>query len=143
FLTLVGLTALLVGGIGVANAVKSHLDRKRDVIGTLKAVGATGGEVFAIYLVQILLVALLASIIGAALGATFPFLIAWAFAPVIPLPIAPTLHPGTLALSIVYGLFTALAFALWPLARAHDVSVATLFRDMFTAERRWPQRRYV
>ena len=143
FLTLVGLTALLVGGVGVANAVKSHLDRKRDVIGTLKAVGATGGEVFAIYLVQILLVALFASIIGAALGATLPFLIAWAFATVIPLPIAPTLHPGTLALSIVYGLFTALAFALWPLARAHDVSVATLFRDLFTAERRWPQRRYV
>jgi putative ABC transport system permease protein len=143
FLTLVGLTALLVGGVGVANAVKSHLDRKRDVIGTLKAVGATGGEVFAIYLVQILLVALLASIIGAALGATFPFLIAWAFGLIIPLPIAPTLHPGTLALSIVYGLVTALAFALWPLARAHDVSVAALFRDLFTAERRWPQRRYV
>ena len=41
FLTLVGLTALLVGGVGVANAVKSHLDRKRDVIATMKALGAT------------------------------------------------------------------------------------------------------
>jgi putative ABC transport system permease protein len=143
FLTLVGLTALLVGGVGVANAVKSHLDRKRDVIGTLKAVGATGGEVFAIYLVQILLVALLASVMGAALGAMLPFLIAWVFGLIIPLPIAPSVHLGTLALSILYGLLTALAFALWPLARAHDVSVAALFRDLFTAERRWPQRRYV
>ena len=53
FLTLVGLTALLVGGVGVANAVKSHLDRKRDVIATLKSLGATGGRVFAIYLVQV------------------------------------------------------------------------------------------
>jgi putative ABC transport system permease protein len=44
FLTLVGLTALLVGGVGVANAVKSHIDRKRDVIATLKALGATGGR---------------------------------------------------------------------------------------------------
>ena len=50
FLTLVGLTALLVGGVGVANAVKRYLDRKRDVIATLKALGATGGRVFAIYL---------------------------------------------------------------------------------------------
>jgi putative ABC transport system permease protein len=32
FLTLVGLAALLVGGVGVANAVKSHIDRRRDVI---------------------------------------------------------------------------------------------------------------
>jgi putative ABC transport system permease protein len=143
YLTLVGLTALLVGGVGVANAVKSHLDRKRDVIGTLKAVGATGGDVFAIYLVQILLVALIASIIGAALGATLPYLIVWTLATNIPLPVSPALHPGVLALSIVYGLLTALAFALWPLARAQEVSVATLFRDMIGGERRWPHRRYV
>ena len=62
FLTLVGLTALLVGGVGVANAVKSHLDRKRDVIATLKSLGATGGRVFAIYLLQVLVL----SLIGAA-----------------------------------------------------------------------------
>ncbi|HEY4407098.1 MAG TPA: ABC transporter permease, partial [Xanthobacteraceae bacterium] len=53
YLTLVGLTALLVGGVGVANAVKAHLDRKRAVIATLKSVGATGTDVFAIYLVQV------------------------------------------------------------------------------------------
>ena len=51
YLTLVGLTALLVGGVGVANAVKSHLDRKRDVIATMKSLGATGRRVFAIYLI--------------------------------------------------------------------------------------------
>ena len=46
YLTLVGLTALLVGGVGVANAIKGHLDRKRDVIATLKSLGATGRGVF-------------------------------------------------------------------------------------------------
>ena len=50
-----------------------------------------------------------------ALGAALPFCIVWAFGAIIPLPIAPALHPGALALSIVYGLLTALAFALWPL----------------------------
>ena len=64
FLTLVGLAALLVGGVGVANAVKSHLDRKRDVIATLKALGATGDGVFTIYLVQIVMLALIGSLIG-------------------------------------------------------------------------------
>jgi putative ABC transport system permease protein len=143
FLTLVGLTTLLVGGVGVANAVASHLARKRDVIGTMKALGATGGGVFAIYCTEIMLVALVATCIGAALGAALPFVIASAFGSIIPLPVAPALHPGVLVLSIVFGLLTALAFALWPLGRAHDISVSMLFRDQIAAERPWPRRRYV
>ena len=143
FLTLVALTALLVGGVGVANAVASHLARKRDTIATLKALGATGGSVFAIYCSQIVLVALFATCIGAGLGAALPFAIASIFGAMIPLPVAPSLHPAVLALSIAYGLLTALAFALWPLGRAHDISVSMLFRDQVAAERKWPRRRYV
>ena len=143
FLTLVALTALLVGGVGVANAVASHLARKRDAIATMKALGATGGGVFAIYSAQIMLVALFATSIGAGLGAALPFVISWAFGAIIPLPVAPALHPAVLTLSIAYGLLTALAFALWPLGRAHDISVSMLFRDEVTAERSWPRRRYV
>ena len=48
-----------------------------------------------------------------------------------------------LALSLAYGLLTALAFALWPLGRAHDVPVSMLFRDQIAAERRWPRRPYI
>ena len=70
------MTALLVGGVGVANAVASHLARKRDTIATLKALGATGGDVFAVYCAQIMLVALFATCIGAGLGAALPFAMA-------------------------------------------------------------------
>jgi putative ABC transport system permease protein len=143
FLTLVGLTTLLVGGVGVANAVSAHLARKRDSIATMKALGATGGSVFAIYCMQMLLVALVAAAIGAMLGAALPYLLSWAFGAIIPFPVDPSLHPSVLALSILYGLLTALAFALWPLGRAHEISVSMLFRDQVAAERRWPRRRYV
>jgi putative ABC transport system permease protein len=143
FLTLVAFTALLVGGVGVANAVASHLARKRDAIATMKALGATGGDVFAVYCSQIMLVALFATFIGAGLGAALPFLIVWAFGALIPLPVAPSINPAVLTLSIVYGLLTALAFALWPLGRAHDISVSMLFRDQVAAKRGWPRRRYV
>jgi putative ABC transport system permease protein len=143
FLTLVGLTALLVGGVGVANAVKSHIDRKRDTIATLKALGASGGRVFAIYLWQVLLLSAAGAAIGLACGAALPFAIAAAFGAIIPLPIAPALQPAELALAFGYGLLTALAFALWPLGRAHDVPVSALFRDVVSPERRWPRRRYV
>jgi putative ABC transport system permease protein len=143
FLTLVALTALLVGGVGVANAVASHLARKRGAIATMKTLGATGGSVFAIYGSQIMLVALFATLVGALLGAALPFAIEQIFGALIPLPVAPALHFPELFLSIAYGLLTALAFALWPLGRAHDISVSSLFRDQIAAERAWPRRRYV
>jgi putative ABC transport system permease protein len=142
FLTLVALTTLLVGGVGVANAVASHLAGRRDAIGTMKALGATGGDIFAVYCAEIGLVALVATAIGAAIGAALPFAIASWLGTVIPLPVAPSLHPGILLLSVCYGLLTAFAFALWPLGRAHDITVSMLFRDQVAGERRWPRRRY-
>ena len=143
YLTLVGLTALLVGGVGVANAVKGHLDRRREAVATLKALGATGSRVFAIHLTEVLLLAGLAALPGLAIGAALPFLVAWGFGAVLPLPIAPALDPGGLALALLYGLLTAAAFALWPLGRAHDVPVSALFRDQVAGDRRWPRRPYV
>ncbi len=143
FLTLVGLTALLVGGVGVANAVKSHLDERRDVIATFKALGAAGRDVFTIYLTQVMLLAVVGAIIGLIAGAGLPFLIVGAFGHIFPLPVEASLHPGELALSFVYGLLTALTFALWPLGRAHDTPVATLFREGVSPEFAWPRRRYV
>ncbi len=141
FLTLVGLAALLVGGVGVANAVRSHLDQRRDVIATFKALGATGREVFAIYLIQVMLLAALGAGIGLVLGAATPYVIAGAFGKVLPLPVAPMLHPAGLALALLYGLLSALAFALWPLGRVHDVPVAALFREDIAPQPRRPRPR--
>ena len=53
FLTLVGLTALLVGGVGIANAVRAYLATKTETIAALKSLGAPRRAVFATYLVQI------------------------------------------------------------------------------------------
>jgi len=143
YLTLVGLTALLIGGVGVANAVKSHVDRRWEVIATMKSLGATGPRVFAIYLFQVLVLAALGTIPGLVAGAALPFLLAWGLGGVLPLPLAPALHPGDLALALLYGLMTALAFAIWPLGRAHDVPVSALFRDEVVADWRPPPRRYI
>ena len=143
YLTLVGLTALLVGGVGVANAVKHYLDRRRDTIATLKSLGATGGRVFAIYLAEVMLLATIGTVIGLIVGAMLPFAIAYAFGNVLPLPIEPALHAAELSFAVIYGFLTALAFALWPLGRAHDVPVSALYRDAVAPERRIPRKRYV
>jgi putative ABC transport system permease protein len=143
YLTLVGLATLLIGGVGVANAVASHLARNRETIATLKALGASGGAIFAVYCTEILAVALAATLLGAALGAALPFAITYLFGTVLPLPVEPAVQPGVLALSIVYGVLTALAFSLWPLGRAHDISVSMLFRDQVAGGRSWPRARYI
>jgi len=143
FLTLVGLAALLVGGVGVANAVKSHIDRRLDVIAALKALGATGRDLFSIYLTQVIVLAGLGSVLGLAAGAALPFVIVALFGRLLPLPMVPALHGSELALALVYGLLTALAFGLWPLGRVHDVPVAALFRDAVVAEWHRPRWRYL
>lgn len=134
FLTLVGLAALLIGGIGVVNAVESHLARRRDVIATFKALGASTTMVFAIYLLQVLMLALVGALIGAALGTLLPYAILAVFGHLLPLPIEPGIYPGTLALALLYGIFAALAFALGPLMRVRDVPAAVLFRAEVAGE---------
>jgi putative ABC transport system permease protein len=143
FLTLVGLAALLVGGVGVANAVKSHIDRRREVVASFKALGATGRDVFTIYLTQVVVLAVIGSVIGLAAGAALPFIIVGLFGKLLPLPVIPALHPDELALSFIYGLLTALAFGLWPLGRVHDVPVAALFRETVTSEWHRPRLSYL
>ncbi|NIX75348.1 ABC transporter permease [Microvirga terricola] len=142
FLTLVGLTALLVGGVGVANAVRGFVDRKRASIATLKSLGAPGGQVVRLYLTQVMLIAAIGVGIGLVVGAALPFVVTGLFGHLLPIPIQPTLAWSELGIASLYGFLTALVFALGPLGRAHDVPVSGLFRDQIDPERRWPRRRY-
>ena len=143
FLTLVGLTALVVGGVGVANAVRSYLDAKRPVIATFRCLGADGDFVFRVYLIQILCLAGLGIAAGLVLGALIPFVAAGFIAAVLPIKAIASVYPAELGLGVLYGGLTALAFALWPLGRAHDVPPSLLFRDDASATRAWPRKRYL
>lgn len=143
FLTLVGLTALVVGGVGVANAIRAFLDTKREVIASFKCLGATGGFVFQIYLIQMLALAGIGIAIGLVIGAVIPFAAATALAGVLPVKLAAAIYPTELGLGLIYGLLTALAFAVWPLGRAHDVPPTALFRDIVSTGSKLPRKRYL
>ncbi|MCA1442016.1 ABC transporter permease [Ensifer sp. IC4062] len=129
FLTLVGLTALIVGGVGVANAVRAYLDGKRSVIATFKCLGAPASLVAMIYLAQILMIALIGIGIGLVFGALIPFVAAQFLADVLPVPTSFQLYPSALGLAALFGLLTALAFAILPLGRARRVPATALFRQ--------------
>ncbi|MEJ8574791.1 ABC transporter permease [Microbaculum marinum] len=134
FLTLVGLTALVVGGVGVANAVSAYLDGRRDTIATLKSLGAGGGLIFRSYLAEILLLACGAIAVGIAAGALTPWLAGSALAGILPVADAvPGLYPVVLVQALAYGALIALAFALWPLGRAREIPATALYREHVAA----------
>lgn len=128
FLTLVGLSALLVGGIGVANAVRSHIESKTSVIATLKSIGASHGLVLRIYFLQILVLALIGIGIGLLIGAVTPAIIAPLLAGRLPIDV--TLGPAlpSLIIATSFGVLTTLVFALPSLLRAREIPAARLFR---------------
>ncbi|HVO15670.1 MAG TPA: FtsX-like permease family protein [Alphaproteobacteria bacterium] len=138
YLTLVGLTALLVGGVGVANSVKSYLDGRTRTIATLKCLGAPAALIFRTYLAQIAILAAFGIAIGLVVGAAAPYALVKLVEAQLPVPARLGVYPGPLLLAAAYGVLTALAFSLWPLARARDVAPAALFRDLVAPTRRMP-----
>jgi putative ABC transport system permease protein len=143
FLTLVGLTALVVGGVGVANAVSAYLDGKRGVVATFKSLGASGRFVFGLYLTQILFMAAIGIVIGLILAALMPFAASAALSTFIPVPAEAGVYPGALALAVAFGVLVTLAFAILPLGRARDVPPTALFRERGVGARGMPAWPYV
>lgn len=140
FLTLAGLTALLVGGIGVATGVRSWLDQRAKTIATLRCLGAPAGTVFATYLIQVLGLSVLGILIGLAVGQGLALLAGQLLASALPVPPRLGFFPAPLAQAALYGLLTALSFSLWPLGRAREIPGAALFRDSIaprSARPRW------
>ena len=141
FLTLVGLTALAVGGVGAGQAISTFLDRKRSEIAVMKALGADGALIFLTFFVQVMGIALLAVATGLILAALLPFAVRAVYGAEIPVPASYGIYPSQLVLAAVFGILSAAAFAVPPLARAHEIAPANLFRDLVVrspTRARWP-----
>src|SRR5690606_23311509 len=141
FLTLLGLTALLVGGVGVANAVATFIDRRRKVIATFKSLGATSGMIFGIFLTQVLLIAAIGVMIGLVLGFLVPVIANALYGDALPIQATVTISPWSIVSAAVYGFLVALVFTLWPLGRAELVRAGVLFRDEVAPEQVQPRPR--
>ena len=143
FLTLVGLTALIVGGVGVANAVRAFLDSKRTTIASLKCLGAPASVVTMTYLFQIAFIAAIGIVIGLAIGAVAPLVAMRFLEGVLPVPAELAFYPGALGLAALFGLLTTLAFAILPLGQAREVPATALFREQGFEESRLPSWPYL
>ncbi|HFC05300.1 MAG TPA: FtsX-like permease family protein [Rhizobiales bacterium] len=143
FLSLTGLTALVVGGAGLGNAVRSFLERHKQNIATLKCLGASSQLVLATYLTEILIIALLGITIGMLLGALLPLIALPFLQDVLPVPIAPAIEFLPLLQAGAFGLLVTIAFSLWPLAQAKDTPASELFRGSVGQKFKWPQIKFL
>jgi len=139
-LLLIGFSALFIGGLGVFNSVQAYLQGKLGTLATLRALGLRDRRLAALVLLQVLMLALLASGVGVLVGNALALAGTWAAAQ--RLPLAPLLQalwlPSLVALG--FGVLTALAFALPALGRALSVSPAALFRGLDGTGLRTPRR---
>lgn len=139
FLTMLGLAALMVGGVGIANAVATFIDKRRKVIAAMKSLGATNRVIFHLFLIQVLTIAGAGIAIGVALGYLVPVILNAQFGDLLPIRAAVEVTPASIGLGVVYGLLVSMLFTLWPLGRAELVSPSVLFRDEVEAGGEWPR----
>ncbi|MBA3646531.1 MAG: FtsX-like permease family protein, partial [Gemmatimonadaceae bacterium] len=130
FIGIVGLVALLLGGIGVASGVRAFVARKIDTVAILRCLGASSGQVLAIYVTQAAAMGLVGALMGAALGVLIQFAIPLALKSVLPVDVHVTFVPQAVLTGLLVGGWTALIFALRPLLALRNVSpLQTLRRD--------------
>lgn len=130
FIGIVGLVALLLGGIGVASGVRAFVSRKIDTVAILRCLGASGNQVLWMYVMQAALMGLAGAAIGAAIGVAVQFALPYAFADLLPVDVHVTAEPVAILTGLVTGGWIALIFAMRPLLALRNVSpLQTLRRD--------------
>ncbi|MEM7743678.1 MAG: FtsX-like permease family protein [Pseudomonadota bacterium] len=128
FLTIVGIAALAVGGVGIGSAVRGYLTRKVPVIAALRTLGATASTVFAAYMIQVGIIAVVGVAIGVAVGGGLVAGLGPMLAGTLAIPAKFGLYAAPLAEAALFGVLAAALFTLWPLAWLLQVRPAELFR---------------
>lgn len=129
FLTLVGLAALAIAGIGIGGGVASYLEARRGSIATLKILGATSGDIVRIYALQIGAAAIAGATAGLAAGVLVTPLLAQALGDLLPVRAGLVFDPGALLRAGLFGMLVALIFAAPPLIRARHYPAMALMRS--------------
>ena len=130
FLGIVGLVALLLGGVGVASGVHAFVTGKIDVAAVLRCLGATSRQVLLIYVLQAAVMGLVGALAGALLGVGIQLLLPHVASSMLPINVGVRLEPRAILLGLGIGIWVALVFALWPLVALRRVSpLQTLRRD--------------
>lgn len=121
FLGLIGLAALLLGGIGVASAIHVYVKEKLTSVAVLRCLGAQQGTAFAAYLIQAATLGLAGSALGVVLGLGVQRLLPIVVTDLLPVEVIPAVDPQVVVIGLVLGLWVSTVFAVIPLLAVRNV----------------------
>ena len=122
FFSLLAFVALILGCIGVASSVHIYAREKRDEVAVLRCVGSSGWQAFNIYFIQIFWIGLLASLLGAALGAGIQQVVPILFKDFIPGELRFDLAWEAVVVGLALGVVVTLLFSALPLLMVRFVT---------------------
>jgi len=137
YLGLIGLTALFVGGLGVATSIHAFVREKLTTIAILKTVGADSATVIWTYALQALILGLAGSVIGLVIGILLQQGLPWLISGLLASDLLNQLGFAAdvtraslvpLGKGLALGLLSTLLFALWPLLTIREIKPAMIFR---------------
>lgn len=128
FLNLTAFVALLLGCIGVASSAHLYVKEKVKQVAILRCIGASGKESAGIYLIQLLGIAVPASVLGALLGTFLQFFLPTLVADFLPVSVEAAFSLKSVLLGIIVGVITAMVFALPPLLRIMEIAPLRVLR---------------
>lgn len=128
YLGLVALLSLLVGGVGVAQTVRSWLSGRLDAIAVLKCLGLRPREIVTLYLGQATLLGLVGSVVGAAAGIAVVAAVPYVFPELVPPELIRWVEPQALLRGMGLGVGVALLFSAPPLVSVWSIPPARVLR---------------
>jgi putative ABC transport system permease protein len=143
FLSLVGLSTLLVGGVGIHAGMKTHFESRLRAIAIFKSLGASRNLITKIYLWQAGIIIALGTLIGVVIGISAPFIALPFLQTLLPFPVSPVLSLVSVVVPSLFGILTGFVFALWPLGQAVSTSALVLFRAQVVSLDSRPPRQFI
>jgi len=133
FLLIVGLSSLLVGGVGISNAVTAYIQERQRAIATLRSLGATGPRIMVHFFTQVGIMSLAGILIGIVIGAALTAAALPILGRILAVELDPSVQWGSLGTALLFGILAAFAFSYIPLVQAQKLKPAMLFRTLGTS----------
>jgi putative ABC transport system permease protein len=143
FLLIVGLSSLLVGGVGIFNAVSAYIQERQRSIATLRSLGATGPRILVHFFTQVGIMSLVGIVLGLVIGAGLTAAALPVLGRILAVDLPPSIEWGSLLNALLFGILAAFAFSYIPLVRAEKLRPAMLFRTVGTSVQSLKTREYL
>jgi putative ABC transport system permease protein len=143
FLLIVGLSSLLVGGVGISNAVSAYIGERQRSIATLRSLGATGPRILVHFFTQIGILSLIGIGIGLIIGAALTAIALPVLGRILSVNLPPSIEWASLGTALAFGVLAAFAFSYLPLVNARKLRPVMLFRTVGTSVQSLKTREYL